>query len=122
MTTTNFKIIKLRLERDRQRLVEQLEQIRASRPTENRREGSPFGKREEEATETAELENRMAMEKRILDQLAEVDSALAKFDKGNYGVCENCGQPIGLDRLEALPQATLCMNCKATQAKDAKVR
>jgi len=122
VTTANFKIIRLRLEKDHQRLAEQLEQIRASRPAENRREGSPFGKREEEATETAELENRMALEKRILDQLAEVDSALAKFDKGNYGVCENCGQPIGLDRLEALPQATLCMNCKATQAKDAKVR
>jgi DnaK suppressor protein len=122
VTTANFKIIKLRLEKDRQRLVEQLEQIRASRPTENRREGSPFGKREEEATETAELENRMALEKRILYQLAEVDNALAKFDKGNYGVCENCGQPIGLDRLEALPQATLCMNCKAIQAKDAKVK
>jgi len=111
VTTANFKIIRLRLEKDHQRLAEQLEQIRASRPAENRREGSPFGKREEEATETAELENRMALEKRILDQLAEVDSALAKFDKGNYGVCENCGQPIGLDRLEALPQATLCMNC-----------
>jgi DnaK suppressor protein len=122
VTTANFKIIKLRLEKDRQRLTEQLEQIRASRPTENRREGSPFGKREEEATETAELENRMAMEKRILGQLAEVDNALAKFDKGNYGVCENCGQPIGLDRLEALPQAMLCMSCKAAQAKDAKVK
>jgi DnaK suppressor protein len=122
VTTTNYKIIRLRLEKDRKRLIEQLEQVRASRPTENRREGSPFGKREEEATETAELENRMAMEKRTLDQLAEVDNALAKFDKENYGICENCGQPIGLDRLEALPQAPLCMNCKAAQTKDAKAK
>ena len=122
MTTTDYKIIRLRLEKDRKRLTEQLEQVRASRPTENRREGSPFGKREEEATETAELENRMAMEKRTLDQLAEVDNALAKFDKENYGICENCGQPIGLDRLEALPQAPLCMNCKAAQTKDAKAK
>jgi DnaK suppressor protein len=102
--------------------VEQLEQLRASRPTENRREGSPFGKREEEATETAELENRMALEKRLLDQLAEVDKALAKFEDGNYGICESCGQPIDIDRLEALPQATLCMSCKAAQAKNAKTK
>ncbi|MCK5576809.1 MAG: hypothetical protein KAI14_00690, partial [Dehalococcoidales bacterium] len=68
MTTTNFKIIRLRLENDRKRLVERLEQIRASQQTTERREGSPFGKREEEATETAELENRMALEKRILEQ------------------------------------------------------
>lgn len=122
MNTTNFKIIRLRLEKDRKRLAEQLEQLRASRPTENRREGSPFGKREEEATETAELENRMALEKRLLDQLAEVDKALAKFEDGNYGICESCGQPIDMDRLEALPQATLCMSCKAAQAKNAKTK
>ena len=122
MKATNFKIIRLRLEKDHKRLTEQLEQSKASQPTENRREGSPFGKREEEATETAELENRIVLEKRILDQLAEVDNALAKFEKGNYGICEGCGQPIDLGRLEALPQATLCMSCKASQAKNAKTK
>ena len=120
VTTTNLKIIRLRLEKDRKRLTEQLEQLRASRPTDNRREGSPFGKREEEATETAELENRMALEKRIIDQLAGIDNALDKFEKGSYGICESCGKSIDPARLEALPQATLCMSCKATQAKNAK--
>jgi DnaK suppressor protein len=122
VNTTNYKIIRLRLEKDRKRLAEHLEQLRASRPTENRREGSPFGKREEEATETAELENRIALEKRLLDQLADVDNALAKFEKGNYGICESCGHPIDIDRLEALPQATLCMSCKAAQSKNAKTK
>ena len=121
MTITNLKLIRLHLEDDRKRLFEQLEQIRANRSSEDRREGSPFGKREEEATETAELENRMALEKRVLDQLADVDNALAKFDKGTYGICESCGKPINPERLEALPQATLCMSCKATQAKNAKI-
>jgi DnaK suppressor protein len=121
VTTANYKIIKLRLEKEQKRLLEQLEQIRSSGPTENRREGSPFGKREEEATETAELENRMALEKRTLGQLAEVEYALAKFDKGTYGICESCGQTIDVDRLEALPQAALCMACKAAP-KDARAR
>ncbi len=120
MTITNFKIIRLRLENDRKRLSEQLAQLRASRPTDERREGSPFGKREEEAAETTELENRMALEKRILDQTAEVEKALNKFEKGTYGLCERCGKPIVPARLEALPQATLCISCKATQAKNAK--
>lgn len=122
MNTTNLKIIRLRLEDDRKRLVEQLEQTRANRSPEERREGSPFGKREEEATETAELENRMALEKRVLDQLAKVENALTKFEKGTYGICENCGKPIDPERLEALPQATLCMSCKAAQVKNAKVK
>jgi len=106
-----------RLESDRKHLSEQLQQIRESGPLEDRREGSPFGKREEEAAEAADLENRLAMEKRVLDQLAEVEQALAKFEKGTYGSCQMCGQPIDPARLEALPQAQFCVSCKAKNAK-----
>ena len=120
METTNHKLIKLRLENDRKRLEEQMEQLKASRPTENRREGSPFGKREEEATETADLENRMALEKRIKEQMSEVEKALDKFEKGIFGICENCGKPINPARLEALPHAMYCMECNASQAKNVK--
>ncbi len=119
MATTN-KMLHHRLEDERKRLSVQLEQIRASRPTENRREGSPFGKREEEAAETSELESRIALEKRILDQTAGVEHALGKFENKTYGLCEECGQPIDPARLEALPQATLCMSCKAAKAKRGK--
>jgi RNA polymerase-binding transcription factor DksA len=118
MDNTNYKIIKLRLEKERTRLNEQLEQIRASRTAEERREGSPFGKREEEATETAELENLVAQEQRIIDQLAEIDIALKKFEDGTYGKCEKCGKPIEMARLEAIPTARLCMN--DAQGKNAR--
>jgi DnaK suppressor protein len=98
-----------------------LEQIKANlRPVDERREGSPFGKREEEATEALELEKRLALEKRLRQQLADVEHALHKFEEGTYGLCDACGQPIDPARLEALPQATLCLTCKAQQAKDAK--
>ena len=120
--TANFKLLRSRLERERQRLVEELEQLASSvRPAGERREGSPFGKREEEATETQELEKRLAMEKRTKELLAEVGHALQKFDKGTYGRCDICGQPIDPARLEALPQANLCLRCKA-KMKDAKAR
>jgi RNA polymerase-binding transcription factor DksA len=102
-------------------LLEELEQLKATvRPADERREGSPFGKREEEATETLELEKRLALEKRIRNQLAEVEHALRKFEKRTYGLCDSCGQPIDPARLEALPQAKLCMSCKSQQTKDAK--
>jgi RNA polymerase-binding transcription factor DksA len=115
-------ILRHRLETEHKRLTEQLKQARDSRPIENRREGSPFGKREEEATEAAELENRMALEKRTLDQLAEVEHALSKFEDETYGLCEKCGQLIDPARLEALPQATLCISCKTNQAKNAQAK
>ena len=120
---TNFNMLRSRLETERKRLTEQLEQLQASvRPADERREGSPFGKREEEATESLELEKRLALEKQVREQLADVEHALHKFEEGSYGLCESCGQPIAPDRLEALPQAKLCISCKALQAKDAKGR
>jgi DnaK suppressor protein len=116
--TIGFNLLRSRLEREQKRLTEELQQLKANRrPADERREGSPFGKREEEATESFELEKRLALEKRLRDQLAEVEHALHKFDKGTYGLCDNCGQPIDPARLEALPQANLCLSCKAKNAK-----
>jgi DnaK suppressor protein len=43
----------------------------------------------------------------------EIDRALAKIDAGNYGSCEQCGQPIPQARLKALPYAALCVGCKS---------
>jgi DnaK suppressor protein len=114
----NLKQLRTRLEDEQKRLRQELEQLGTSaQPTEARREGSPFGKREEEATESLELERRLALEKRLSTALAEVEHALRKFDEGTYGRCDICGQPISPDRLEALPQATLCVNCKAKNGR-----
>ena len=109
-----------RLKEERVRLNGELEQLEAAmRPSGERREGSPFGKREEEATEAFELEKSLALEKRLSQVLAEVERALEKFEAGTYGVCDLCGQQIEPARLEALPQASLCLECKARQTKNA---
>ena len=119
--TTGFNLLRSRLESERKRLLDELEQLKtAVRPADERREGSPFGKREEEATESFELEKRLSLEKRIREQLAEVEHALKKFEDGTYGLCDNCRQPIDPARLEALPQATLCLRCKTLLAKEPK--
>ena len=117
----DFGILRARLNSERERLIKELAQIKASAgPPDERRDGSPFGKREEEATETLELEKRMALEKRIREQLTGVEHALHKFEEGTYGLCDNCGKSIDPARLEALPEASSCMSCKAQQAKNAK--
>ena len=119
--TTEFNLLRARLESERERLLEELEQLNAGASTlGERREGSPFGKREEEATETLELEKRLALEKRTREQLIAVEHALHKFEEGTYGLCDSCEQPIDPARLEALPHASLCMNCKTKLAKNAK--
>ncbi|RLA43974.1 MAG: TraR/DksA family transcriptional regulator [Gammaproteobacteria bacterium] len=40
-----------------------------------------------------------------------IQSALERIESGIYGVCDNCGEDIGLARLEAVPEATRCVNC-----------
>jgi RNA polymerase-binding protein DksA len=44
--------------------------------------------------------------------LADIDSALGRIDDGTYGTCVSCGQEIPLQRLEAYPAASLCIDCK----------
>jgi RNA polymerase-binding transcription factor DksA len=119
--TMGLNLLRSRLESERKRLLGEMEQVKSViRSADERREGSPFGKREEEAMESFELEKRLSMEKRIKDQLAEVEHALKKFEEGTYGRCDNCGQLIDPARLEALPQANLCLPCKALLVKEGR--
>ncbi|MFA5308564.1 MAG: TraR/DksA family transcriptional regulator [Dehalococcoidales bacterium] len=119
--TANFNKQRALLENERKRLMGEMSQSQTNMSSqEERREGSPFGKREEEATETLELEKRLALENRIRQELSQVEYALDKIEKGTYGLCDNCGKPIPPARLEALPQANLCLNCKELLAKNGK--
>lgn len=45
-------------------------------------------------------------------RVGEIDAALARVDAGTYGTCDVCQQPIPEARLEAVPEATLCVTCK----------
>jgi len=49
--------------------------------------------------------------------LSKINEALEKIEDGDYGLCETCGEEIGLKRLEARPVARLCIDCKSEQEK-----
>jgi DnaK suppressor protein len=113
VATTKSNQLRSRLEMEKKRIQDELAQLASSRSTgDDRREGSPFGKREEEATESMELEKRLALENRLHSLLGEVDRALQKMDAGTYGLCDVCNSAIDPARLDALPQAILCMSCR----------
>jgi DnaK suppressor protein len=44
-----------------------------------------------------------------------IQEALQRLDDGEYGICEECGENIGIDRLKARPVTTLCIQCKSDQ-------
>ena len=67
----------------------------------------------DEATELFEREKAAGLEQTLREHLRQVDHALAKIEDGSYGTCESCGKPIARERLDALPEATICIDCKA---------
>jgi DnaK suppressor protein len=64
------------------------------------------------ATETYDRELDYTLEENSENVLAEIDAALKRIDDGTYGICTNRGEQIPLERLEARPWATLCIDCQ----------
>jgi DnaK suppressor protein len=64
------------------------------------------------AHSTAERARLLSVMKALRANLRWVNRALTKMELGTYGVCERCGLPISIERLEALPWAILCIDCK----------
>jgi DnaK suppressor protein len=64
------------------------------------------------ATVTYDRELDSTLEESEAHRLAAIDGALRRIEAGTYGTCENCGKPIAPARLEAMPWATLCIDCK----------
>lgn len=67
----------------------------------------------------ASIESGRSFELRIRDRerklLAKIDEAITRIDDGSYGICEDCGEEIGMKRLEARPVTMLCIECKTAQ-------
>jgi DnaK suppressor protein len=61
---------------------------------------------------TEERSRAISVVRALRSNLRDVDRAIAKIDAGTYGACERCGRPIGAERLDALPWALLCIDCK----------
>ena len=78
-------------------------------------------------TDRATLESNRNFTLRIRDRerklMGKIKEALARIDDGTYGVCQECGERIGLDRLMARPVTTLCIDCKSLQeARERQLR
>jgi len=62
------------------------------------------------ASETYERELDEGLEEDAQDQLREVEAALLRLEAGEYGTCAVCGKTIPVERLEAVPWTTLCID------------
>ena len=121
MSALDTQVFQERLLDERRRVVDAIDNIHTENP------GS-LGEETEETTfqdnhlgdiATATFDREMAstLEENSTHVLAEIDAALARIDEGTYGVCVRCGKPIGRERLDALPWATLCIDDKRKEER-----
>lgn len=106
---------KTRLEDEQARLqglIEEYQQeLEEARLSESSSDRSPDPGNAEASSTKLEYAKELSIEQNTLDLLGKVERALAKIAAGEYGICESCGRPIPLARLDALPYATLCVDC-----------
>jgi len=69
-------------------------------------------KPDENAQEISDYTNNLASEKILEKTLGDIDKSLERIEKGTYGICKYCGNPIGKKRLLARPTASSCISCK----------
>jgi DnaK suppressor protein len=75
-------------------------------------------KEDENASEVAEFSTNLSLEGELEKALRDIESALRQIDKGVYGICKYCKQPIDEKRLEARPTSSSCIQCKKTLTQE----
>ena len=71
----------------------------------------------DDASEVEEQTKSLALRRHLEGMLKEIDRAIARAEKGVYGVCERCKNPIPEDRLKVMPSASLCIDCAKLLAR-----
>jgi len=117
-TDSELAAVRAELIADRERLLEEIAIAEKGLADLIRDSGDGAGDDQADAgSKTFEREHEMSLANNARDMLEQVDHALARITDGSYGVCENCGKPIGKYRLQAFPRATLCRTCKEAEER-----
>ena len=108
-----------KLDEERTRVVGAIENLRSENgPSMEDEEEAGIGNHlAETASVTLDREIDYSLEENETRVLAAIDAALERIDDGTYGRCEHCGNEIEVDRLEALPWATLCIDDKRREER-----
>ncbi len=112
LTKKQLAAIRDGLVEERAGLVEQVEGLEAEADVKNWRDAGFDDDLADSGSASFERETAQSLSNHARGLLAQIDEALRRMDAGTYGVCERCGEHIEPERLEAIPYATLCLECK----------
>jgi DnaK suppressor protein len=100
------------LEDERAQLIEQAADLDAEADIKQWRDGGFDDDPADTGAANFERERAQSLALHARRILTQIDDALVRMDKGTYGTCQRCGKQIESARLEAIPYATLCLDCK----------
>ena len=106
------KQLRAALENERDELLGQVSDLDAEADVSRWRDGGFDDDPADSGSANLERDRAQSLSGHARRMLVEVEAAIERMDQGDYGVCAGCGKPIERARLEALPYATLCMDCK----------
>jgi len=106
--------LKIKLEEQKKSLQKELESFAEEDPNLKHNWDAKFpnredGDKDDQADEAQEYDNMLSLEHSLELKLKDVNVALEKIEKGGYGICEKCGKEIEKERLNAAPEARLCL-------------
>ena len=105
--TLNMEMIQQMLEEEKEKLQKQLQTFSGDDPATDKNLDQM-----DIAQVYSDLGISHALQLSERKQLAQVEAALQAIVKGSYGRCQHCHQPISLERLQAMPNATMCVSCQ----------
>ena len=119
LAKSTIKRLERRLVDERERLSEVIREIDEEREevrlSETSSERSPDPNTAEGGSLAFELEKELSVAQNAQDLLDKVERAMEHIQDGTYGNCVDCGKPIPVARLDALPYATRCVDCAASR-------
>jgi DnaK suppressor protein len=122
MPEVDLGAVRERLLTEERRITEEIEALDERAREEQAPGEAAFGSGEQLADDAAlavEREKDQALRRNLKAVLLDIRGALTNLDRGTYGRCDSCGEPISPQRLAALPHTTLCIKCK-TKAEKAR--
>lgn len=111
-TKTQLRARRQDLESERAELLGQVVEFDAEADVNNWREGGFDDDPADAGSASFERETAQSLSNHARRLLTQIDDALRRMESGEYGRCASCGQYIEAERLEALPYAILCLECK----------
>jgi RNA polymerase-binding protein DksA len=118
--SVDIEAVKRRLAAERTGILEERRRLLedSPRPPEaGDDDGGGDGHSADDSSEVLNREVSLSLEDNAEHLLAAIDSALARVAAGTYGKCDRCEGVIGSERLEALPWATKCIECKRLEER-----